>query len=153
MTSAVGRESPSGPFRDPAFPRDTVRLNANATIIAGAAAANIFAGNVAGSRQIQVCTEDLQESICVWFFGVRNNANAAGTGQYEVFIDNVAAGQDFVINAGTIGILINAGPLTFTIGLPGLHAVDIRCIAAVGNETVVTNFQMVIEALSFGPRI
>lgn len=155
---ASPRESTTGPFRDPSFQRVWLTLAANATIVAAATTA-VFAGNAAGARQVQVVTEDIDESVCVAFWCVRDNANAAGTGGYSIFVDNAAIAAPntpvgiLYTTLGSVETPLAFGPVRVTINAPGVHIVDIRVVAAVGDETVNADAMMMVEALSFAANL
>jgi len=124
---------------------EDVRGTTNAAPAAPAAAAT--APIFAAGEVINVVTRNANEQLRVTLCVDRDNANAAGFGNYRITVNGVAVGPTAPGPTGTAqqrttvidGILTIAAPGTYAIGAQVTSITDVETVAALSSLVVVAN--------------
>lgn len=109
------------------------------TVNAGTTAFVQFNGQV---TQLNFETVEDGQAVIVLFSITRSNSDAAGSGQYTLFVDGAVAPT--ICQSSDQEQQTLSGHIRTTIALKGSHNVSIRCTATTGNEVLTTPGQLIV---------
>lgn len=112
------------------------RIPSGTTILAGTNGPVAFSGG-----NVTAVTATDNEKVRVWFALRRDNANAAGSGTYEITLDGVVVSPGFR-GSGSIEQTV-PGVYEMTVPIAGPHSIGVKLTAATGDETVDSGSMLV----------